>query len=81
MMRAQLREAMEERRRHTGERLLSDRLATRTGLAQSTIESIATRGTYSTRLGTIPKLCTALDCAPGYVRALGDVNGPESRAD
>jgi len=60
-----LREAMEVYRRRTGERITYQLLAERTGLARSTIESIATRPAYNASLATIDKICTALNCAPG----------------
>ena len=81
MMRVRLREAMEEHHRRTGERMTYDLLAACTGLARSTIESIATRGTYNTRLSTIAKLCIALGCGPSDLLELTDSNGLDSRAD
>lgn len=56
---------MEEHQRRTGERMTYELLAARTGLAKTTVESIAARRTYNTRLSTIEKLCIALGCAPG----------------
>lgn len=65
MLRVKLREAMEEHRRRTGERMTYELLAKRTGLSRATLESLATRHSYNTRLSTIEKLCTALGCKPG----------------
>ncbi len=65
MLRVKLREAMEEHRRRTGERMTYELLAKRTGLSRATLESLATRHTYNTRLSTIEKLCIALGCNPG----------------
>ena len=65
MLRVKLREAMEEHRRRTGERMTYELLAKRTGLSRATLESLATRHTYNTRLSTIEKLCIALGCKPG----------------
>lgn len=61
---------MEDYRRRTGERMTYERLAERTGLSRATLESLASRDTYNTRLSTIEKLCQALDCAPGALLAL-----------
>lgn len=65
MIEVKLREAMEEHRRRTGERLTYQALADRTGLARSTIESIATRPGYNASLSTIDKICEVLACGPG----------------
>ncbi len=65
MLRVKLREAIEEHRRRTGERMTYELLAKRTGLSRATLESLATRHTYNTRLSTIEKLCIALGCKPG----------------
>ena len=73
-----LREAMEDYRRRTGERMTYEGLAERTGLARSTIESIGTRADYSPSLSTIDKICAALRCAPGDLLAwhAGDGDPP-----
>jgi putative transcriptional regulator len=60
-----LRDAMEAYRKRTGERLTYEALAERTGLARSTLESLASRPSYNTRLSTIDRLCRALGCQPG----------------
>jgi DNA-binding Xre family transcriptional regulator len=64
-MRVKLREVMNEFRRRTGERMTYEKLAARTGLSKSTLESLASRNTYNTRLSTIEKLCQVLGCQPG----------------
>lgn len=64
-MRVKLREVMNEFRRRTGERMTYEKLAERTGLAKTTLESLASRNTYNPRLSTIEKLCQALGCQPG----------------
>jgi DNA-binding Xre family transcriptional regulator len=64
-MHVKLREVMEEYRRRTGERMTYEKLAERTGLSKATLESLATRDTYNTRLSTIEKLCRTLGCQPG----------------
>ena len=60
-----LRDAMKRYQRRTGERITYQLLAEKTGLARTTIESIATRLGYNTSLSTIDKICTALDCSLG----------------
>jgi len=65
MVRVKLREVMEEYRRRTGERITHEHLARLTGLSRATLESLASRDTYNTRLSTIAKLCHVLGCQPG----------------
>lgn len=69
MIEVKLREAMEQYRRQTGERMTYQSLAERTGLARSTIESIATRPAYNASLATIDRICAALGCTPGELLA------------
>ncbi|HGI9308527.1 TPA: helix-turn-helix domain-containing protein [Pseudomonas aeruginosa] len=40
-------------------------LAEASGLSVSTLQSLAARPTYNTRLSTIARLCAALHCQPG----------------
>lgn len=75
MLRVKLREAMENHRRRTGERITYEGLAKKTGLSRRTLESIASRETYNTTLDTISKLCQALGCQPGELLALGPEDG------
>lgn len=70
MLRVKLREAMEEYRHRTGDRMTYERLARLTGLACATLQSLASRPDYNTRLSTIAKLCLALDCQPGTLLEL-----------
>ena len=72
---------MAEHHRRTGERMTYELLAARTGLAKTTVESIAARKAYNTRLSTIEKLCTALGCAPGDLLELRDSDEDPSGAD
>jgi DNA-binding Xre family transcriptional regulator len=65
MIKVKLREAMENFRQRTGVRLTYDLLAEKTGISVDTLQSLATRASYNTRLTTIDKLCRALDCLPG----------------
>jgi DNA-binding Xre family transcriptional regulator len=65
MIEVKLRRAMAAYRRRTGVKLTYDTLAARTGLSIATLQSLAARPHYNTRLSTIEKICVALDCAPG----------------
>lgn len=65
---------MEDHRRRTGERMTYELLARRTGLARATLESLASRESYNTRLSTIEKLCRALGCTPGDLLELTEEN-------
>lgn len=75
-LRVKLRQAMDRHQRQTGERLTYDSLSKRTGLSRATLESLASRPSYNTRLSTIEKLCRVLDCQPGDLLELI----PESEA-
>lgn len=77
MLRILLREAMDAYRNRTGERLTYEALAKASGLAISTVQSMAARPGYNTRLSTIEKLCIALKCQPGDLLELSeDDRGP-----
>jgi len=39
-------------------------LAAQTGIALTTLQSLAARPGYNTRLSTIEKICVALKCSP-----------------
>ncbi len=65
MLRIRLREVMDAYRLRTGERLTYEMLAKTSGLAVSTLQSMAARPGYNTRLSTVEKLCIALRCQPG----------------
>ncbi len=65
MMRVRLREAMEQYRQRTGVRLTYRTLSEASGLAISTLQSLAVRPSYNTRLSTIERLCATLNCQPG----------------
>ena len=69
---------MEWHRQRTGERITFERLAERTGLSRQTLESLSSRPGYNTTLGTIAKLCQALDCQPSDLLILDpdQPNGP-----
>lgn len=72
MLRVRLREAMEAYKVRTGTRVTYRTLAEASGLAVSTLQSLAARPTYDTRLSTIERLCVALDCQPGDLLELKD---------
>ena len=69
MIVVKLREALERYKTRTGSKLTYEGLATMTGIAVSTLQSIAARSTYNTTLSTIEKLCVALQCEPGELLA------------
>ena len=71
MIKVKLREAMENFKQRTGVRLTYETLAEKTGISVNTLQSLATRTSYNTRLTTIEKLCLALDCLPGDLLELG----------
>ncbi|HOT82608.1 MAG TPA: helix-turn-helix transcriptional regulator [Candidatus Defluviicoccus seviourii] len=70
---------MEIYRRRTGERMTYETLATRTGLAKTTLESLASRRSYNPRLSTVEKICRVLRCTPGELLEL-PVEGDQSDA-
>lgn len=65
MIRVNLRKAMVAYRRRTGVRLTYGILSKRTSISVETLQSIAVRPGYNTRLSTIDKLCRVLECEPG----------------
>ena len=81
MLRVKLREAMEKYQRHHGDRMTYERLAQLTGLSRATLESVASRGTYNTRLSTVAKLCTALNCQPGDLLEMVSESDPNVSQD
>ena len=64
MIRLKLKEAMALYSSRHGVRVTYEWLAVRTGLSKATIESLASRTCYDTRLTTVDKLCTSLECSP-----------------
>ena len=77
MIRVKLREALDAHARRTGVRLTYARLANLTGISTETLQSLATRPSYNTRLSTIAKLCRALRCQPGDLLELAsEPDGP-----
>jgi DNA-binding Xre family transcriptional regulator len=56
---------MEAYRRRTGKRLTYAILSEETSISVDTLQSLAARPEYNTRLSTIEKLCRVLGCTPG----------------
>jgi DNA-binding Xre family transcriptional regulator len=56
---------MDAYRKRTGQRLTYKTLAQASGLSISTLQSMAARPSYNTRLSTVEALCLALGCSPG----------------
>jgi DNA-binding Xre family transcriptional regulator len=75
MIRVNLRKAMETYRRRTGVRLTYGILSKRTAISVDTLQSIAARPAYNTRLSTIDRLCRALECTPGDLLELTKSKG------
>ncbi|WP_416638411.1 helix-turn-helix domain-containing protein [Pseudomonas sp. OHS18] len=61
---------MDAHRKRTGVRLTYQTLAEAAGLSVSTLQSLAARPSYNTRLSTIGRLCVALGCQPGELLEL-----------
>ena len=59
-------------RRRTGKKLTYELLADQTGIARETLQSLAARPGYNTRLSTIEKLCVALQCSPSDLLEMSD---------
>lgn len=75
MIVVKLREAMEAHRRRTGNRLTYEALSAQTGISGATLQSLAVRPGYNTRLSTIEKLCRVLGCTPGELLELSTDTG------
>lgn len=65
MLYVKLREMMEVYRKRTGVRLTYNTIAEQTGISVATLQSLAARPDYNTRLSTIERLCLVLQCTPG----------------
>lgn len=70
MIRVKLRDAINSYHQRTGTRITYDSLAKKTAISVNTLQSLAARPTYNTRLSTIEKLCIALQCTPGELLVL-----------
>lgn len=62
MIAVRLREAMERFRRRTGHRITYRQLAEKTGISESTLQSISARADYNTTLDTVDRIALALAC-------------------
>ncbi len=58
-----------------GIRVTYEALSTQTGLSVATLQSLAARPGYNTRLSTIEKICRALECTPGDLLELTVISG------
>ena len=72
MIRVKLREAMEIYRQRHGVRLTYVSIAAETGISLNTLQSLAARTGYNTRLSTIEKLCRLFECSPGDLLVFED---------
>ena len=70
LIRILLREAIERYQQRTGVRLTYKILAEQTGISAETLQSLAARPGYNTRLSTVERLCLALECSPGELLEL-----------
>lgn len=70
MLRIKLRDAMEAYRHRTGEKLTYEALSGLSGLSMATLQSVAARPNYNTRLSTVERLCIVLGCQPGELLEL-----------
>ena len=81
MIVVKLRDAIEAYRRRTGTRLTYEALAELTGVSIATLQSLAARPGYNTRLSTIEQLCRVLGCTPGELLELSTPSEGAPRAD
>ena len=70
MLVVKLRDAMEEYRRRTGERITYPKLSERTGIAVSTLRKIGSEMGKHTTLANVEKICTALGVSTGELLAI-----------
>jgi DNA-binding Xre family transcriptional regulator len=75
MIRVNLRKAMDAYTQRTGVRLTYPILSKRTSISVETLQSIAARPGYNTRLSTIERLCRALQCSPGDLLEMTKAKG------
>ncbi len=66
---------MDAYRERTGVRLTYAALARETGISEATLQSLAARPHYNTRLSTIARLCAVLGCGPGDLLELKEGTG------
>jgi DNA-binding Xre family transcriptional regulator len=63
-LRISLRDALARYEERTGIKLTYAELATKTGLSEATVKSLASRPSYNATLRTIERLCVALRVDP-----------------
>jgi DNA-binding Xre family transcriptional regulator len=81
MVAIKLREAMEAYRRRTGERVTYKLLAERTGIAHGTLQIMGSQPGYNATIGTLEKICLALDVTFGdLLETIPDPPKPKRRA-
>lgn len=61
MVAIKLREAMQAYKRRTGQRMTYEILAEHSGIAQGTLEVMGSMAPYNATIGTLEKICLALD--------------------
>jgi len=69
-MRIKLREMMALHAARTGKRMTYASLSQASGLSLATLQSMAARDGYNTRLSSIEKICIVLGCQPGELLEL-----------
>lgn len=79
MLYVKLREAIEVYRLRTGVRLTYEAISEQTGISVATLQSLAARPGYNTRLSTIEKLCRVLECPPGNLLEMREDDADEDR--
>ncbi|WP_367619319.1 helix-turn-helix domain-containing protein [Paraburkholderia sp. SEWSISQ10-3 4] len=72
---------MEAYRKRSGQRLTYEAIAERTGISVATLQSLAARPEYNTRLSTVEKLCRVLECSPGDLLELRDPDAGNFNSD
>ena len=81
MIRIKLKEAIDELRDRTGEKVTYEQLAADTGLSKATIESIASRKHYNASLKVIDTLCLHLSTDPAQLLEYFPEKDMDSRED
>ena len=73
-----LREAMLAFKRRTGGKMTYEILAERTGLSAGTLQNMGSKPRYAPGLGTLTKICVALNATPGdLLELVEDLTEPE----
>ena len=80
MIRVKLREAMEAYRLRTGQRITYAALAELSGVGEGTLSSIGSRVGYNVTLGTVEKICRALEVSfHDLVEVIDDTPKPKRK--